>query len=220
MCLYGTIVCYRLFRGEIIDKDLLNAVFFNGETGEQFKADKYIVAHFLFMKHFPLSFVFILMAVMVLLLSLFLTFHIYITANGMTTNEFYKWRRVRKLYQREKSRFEKAMKDGKIVSTNQRTGPNFEPMPDTDVGCIGPPGVSLNMNINMDAKNDSDSTIIDPGPMPRNIYNLGFIENFKEVFYPRSLRADAIARYKASLCDDQQRIKIDDRMQMQKTKAT
>ncbi len=34
----------------------------------------------------------------------------------------------------------------------------------------------------------------DPGPVPKNIYNRGFVENWREVLFPLSLREDALAR--------------------------
>ena len=199
MCLYGTIITYQLFKGEVIDKDLMNAIFFNGDTGEQIKADKYIVAHFLFMKHFPLAVVFILMGAMVVVLSVFVLFHLYIAANGMTTNEYYKWKHVKKWHKREKSRYEKALKDGRIKSNHQ--GSNMKAIPDVDIGCTGPTGTSdSKSDFDTDVvDSDTDSILTDPGPMPTNIYNLGIVENYKEVLFPRSLRADAISRYNASL---------------------
>lgn len=198
MCLYGTIITFKLFKGEVIDKDLLNAIFFNGDTGEQIKADKYIVAHFLFMKHFPLAVVFILMAAMVFVLSLFVMFHLYIAANGMTTNEYYKWKHVKKWHRREKSRYEKALKDGTHKSNHE--GSSMKAIPDVDIGCTGPTATSDSRS-ELDADvldNDVNSVVTDPGPMPVNIYNLGVVENFKEILFPRSRRPDAIARFKSS----------------------
>jgi hypothetical protein len=44
-------------------------------------------------------------------------------------------------------------------------------------------------------KNDKErDEYIDPGPIPKNEYDNGFIENWKEVFFPLSLRKDAMTR--------------------------
>lgn len=34
----------------------------------------------------------------------------------------------------------------------------------------------------------------DPGPVPKNVYDRGFVENWKEVLFPLSLREDALQR--------------------------
>ncbi len=199
MCFYGTIVTWRLFVGEIEDRDLFNAIFFNGKTGVEVKADFWVVAHYMFMKHFELSGVLILMATMSVVLLLFLSFHLYIAANGMTTNEFYKWRQVNKWYKREKSRYEKALKEGKTQmksSTAENGGGELmkDVRNDTDVGCVGP----INDNTvsqgeeKANPEDENNLTLMDP---PVNIYNKGIIENFKEVLFPRSLRRDALNRY-------------------------
>ena len=54
MCLYGTHVTYLLFMGEIQDRGLFDAIFYNGVTGVEHKADAFVVYHYMFMRHFPL----------------------------------------------------------------------------------------------------------------------------------------------------------------------
>ena len=45
--------------------------------------------------------------------------------------------------------------------------------------------------------NDDDSyDIIDPGPPPVNIYHRGFVENWKEVIFPISLRKNGTTKAK------------------------
>lgn len=78
---------YRILYGEVMEKDLLNASFFNAVTGAEVQADYWIVFHYLFLRHMQLCSIFILMSVMSVVLCLFLAFHLYITANNMTTNE-------------------------------------------------------------------------------------------------------------------------------------
>jgi hypothetical protein len=219
MCIYGTIVTWNLFVGEIQDRDLFNAIFFNGETGQEVKADFWVIVHYMVMKHFELSAVLLLMGAMAVVLFLFVGFHFYITANGMTTNEFYKWRQVSKWYKREKSRYEKALKEGKVETKSLLAGNSSDNgggsdngsgmkelnIIDVDVGCVGPINHTSNDVSNVapeetvqkvEIKQDTQDTpaVMNPGPSPVNIYNKGIVENFKEVIFPRSLRHDALVR--------------------------
>lgn len=38
---------------------------------------------------------------------------------------------------------------------------------------------------------EEEPQYIDPGPIPKNVYDRGFVENWKEVLFPISLREDA-----------------------------
>lgn len=220
MCVYGTVITWTLFVGEIRDKDLYNAIFFNGNTGDEVKADTWIIVHYMVMRHFELSSVLILMTAMSVVLFLFLGFHLFMAANGMTTNEFYKWRQVKKWYKREKSRYEKALKEGIVVlkqtQSSSSTTRAMDQLNDVDVGCVGPinnktvennyqnttsetsESTSRNDNNTSNITQNHNSNVTDPGPPPINIYNRGIVENFKEVIFPRSLRRDALMRYAES----------------------
>jgi Uncharacterized protein containing DHHC-type Zn finger len=211
MCVYGTIVTFHLLRGEVRDRDLFNAIFFNAETGEEVEADFWVIAHYIFMRHFQLCAVFLLMGVMSVVLGLFFLFHLFIASRGMTTNEYYKWKQVHKWYKKEKDKFLKAVKEGKVSNNNQKSdsgqAKNTEKsslaaanISDGDVGCVGP---VQNRNVNIgeipqeesvvDSNKDEDShEIMDPGPRPKNIYDLGVVENLREVLFPRSLRRKSV----------------------------
>lgn len=216
MCIYGTIITWRLLVGEVQDRDLYNAIFYNGNTGEEVHADFWIIVHYMVMKHFELTSILILMGAMSIVLVLFFCFHLYMAANGMTTNEFYKWRQVKKWYKREKSRYQKALKEGKVhqktVSgddnsnddVSHHNGGGMNELSDVDIGCVGPVKNINNDVVPKEHENKIDTdTISDPGPPPVNIYNRGIVENFKEVLFPRSLRIDALMRY--SKCMESQR---------------
>ncbi len=211
MCVYGTIITWTLFVGEVQDKDLFNAIFYNGKTGNEVKADFWVVLHFMVMTHFELSGVLLLMGAMSVVLFLFFGFHFYMMVNGMTTNEFYKWRQVRKWYKVEKLRYERALKEGNL-RTNANNANNaanatnatkgMKELTDVDVGCVGPVSSNTDINHNTGAtdnegtdNDESSPSIMDPGPPPVNIYNKGMLENIKEVIFPRSLRHDALVRY-------------------------
>ena len=207
MCFYGTIVTLALFRGEIADRNMWNAVFYNGSTGQEVHADLWVICHYFFMRHFALAAVFLLMGVMAVALGLFMTFHLYLVANGMTTNEYYKWRQVKRWHKREKAKYDAAVKKGKVtqnIPTKNTNGgvegsskKDIDVMPDVDVGCVGPTGTTGYENRPTNTRiNEHD--VMDPGPFPPNMYNLGIVENFKEVIFPRSLRADARTRLAAT----------------------
>lgn len=57
-------------------------------------------------------------------------------------------------------------------------------MKDGDVTCTG--GGS-----GIQAEHDQPE-YFDPGPMPENVYDKGFVENWKEVVFPLSLRKEAL----------------------------
>ena len=58
---------------------------------------------------------------------------------------------------------------------------------DGDVSCAGG-GAGLD-----EAEDVGQSEYSDPGPVPQNIYDRGFVENWKEVLFPISLRKEAYA---------------------------
>lgn len=91
MCVYGTIVVYYLFRGEVRDQNLYDVTFFDRVSGLEFKATNWIVFQFLFHQYLYEAGVFAVMAVMSIALAGFFGYHVYITSIGMTTNESFKW---------------------------------------------------------------------------------------------------------------------------------
>lgn len=193
MCCYGTVVCVWLFLGEIIDHKLLEVTFFHSATGDEFKADWFVISQYLFHRRSCMAGVLILMGCMTVILGAFLGYHVWITTRGMTTNEAVKWGQVKKWHKKELRRYNQALKAG-LVSVNKSTTPeSFMVVTDGDIGCTGGPAT------NSKEEPDGSSPIMDPGPMPKNIYNNGLVENWKEVIFPRSLRKDAQERWKRSL---------------------
>jgi len=171
MCVYGTWAIHRLLHGEVLDRDLLNAVYYNAATGEEVRADKFVVAHYLSMRHFEMCSVLLLMGVMSIMLGAFLGFHLYIASRNVTTNEFFKWRDVRGWHRMEREEYERA----KAVGEGR-----------ADQSCGG-------------GKSEAEDGPSDPGPMPVNIYDKGMVENLWEVILPLSCRNEAQARFAASL---------------------
>lgn len=149
--------------GEVVDKNLLNATFFNSATGIEVKADYIIVFHYLCMKYFEITGVLLLMTVMSVCLGVFLGFHLYITARNMTTNEFFKWKAVRKWHKKETRNYQLALKKGTVLKVPIQNGPD-QYTSDINVRCTEPVGEVAT------SEADEDKHALDPGPIPNNIY--------------------------------------------------
>lgn len=168
MCAYGSTVLWWLFVGEVREKKLLEAVYVDRITGEQVPASIFIAIQYLFNRFFYEGGVFMLTLVMAVALFLFLIYHAYLTSYGMTTNESYKWSYVRKWHKRELKRYNEAVKNGTIQEKN--------------------PQQQQQQPSSGEQANEPKESVRHPGPPPINIYDRGFVENWKEVLYPISLR--------------------------------
>lgn len=196
MCLYGSIVVGYLFQYEITKHKLWEVTFYNVSTGAEFNATWFVVIQYLFQKHQVCAGVYLVMAVMCVVLGLFLGWHCWISSRGMTTNETSKWGQVKKWHKKETKRYQEAVKAGTVaVSSGKEKEINKPIVSDGDVTCV--PGTAAAPEQD-DDENEDDDKIRDPGPMPRNIYNRGVIENWKDIIFPRSLRPDALERYRKS----------------------
>ena len=176
MCVYGTIMLSMLFYGEILEKQLLEVTFFNRYTGEELKADKWILFQFMFHRHLYEMGAWLLMGVMSIALTIFLGYHIWLTSRGLTTNESYKWAQVKRWHRREVKRYQQAIKDSKVVP---KEDPSRPVVSDGDVNCTKGPGQETE---------EFGDAVYNPGPPPVNIYDRGLVENWKEVLFPLSLR--------------------------------
>ena len=205
MCFYGTYVCIALFHGHIRDERLLEITFFDRSTGEEFKATWFVVAQYLFARKMPECAVLIIMLVMGIALGGFLGYHCYLTTLNLTTNESQKWGDVQSWYKKEMKKYKEAVKRGDVkppkdasLSKQSSEGPKVD-LSDGDVNCTGGTTESsssqkANPTDDKDTPSPSSSqqTLMDPGPLPKNIYNRGFVENWKEVLFPISLRKDYV----------------------------
>eukprot|EP00978_Attheya_sp_CCMP212_P023598 scaffold72645_cov50-Attheya_sp.AAC.2 len=190
MCAYGTLVVGQLFRGLIVDKQLLTATFVDRRTGRPVPTNWFIVIQYLMHRHLYLSGVFALMAVMGFVLFLFLSFHLHLVCRNMTTNEYYKWKHVRDWHKNATKAYQKALKEGKVKPQGVASSSTVDHSEElTNVTCIGADAPSA------PTPNKQKDAILNPGPLPANIYNVGIVENFREVIYPRSLRKDALQRW-------------------------
>jgi hypothetical protein len=188
MCVYGSAVCALLFWAEVKEKQLLEITFFDRTTGEHVRSNWLIIVQYLFARKTLEFAALLVMSVMGIALGGFLGYHMYITSYNRTTNEDGKWSDIRKWYKKEQKKYQEAVKKGLVKkdsnSTASTTSTEAPELKEGDVSCTG--GSS---GLKEDAGRQE---YFDPGPMPKNVYDKGFIENWKEVIFPISLRKEAL----------------------------
>eukprot|EP00594_Rhizosolenia_setigera_P002744 CAMPEP_0178954168 /NCGR_PEP_ID=MMETSP0789-20121207/8836_1 /TAXON_ID=3005 /ORGANISM="Rhizosolenia setigera, Strain CCMP 1694" /LENGTH=319 /DNA_ID=CAMNT_0020635531 /DNA_START=302 /DNA_END=1261 /DNA_ORIENTATION=- len=225
MCMYSAygMTLFFMEQIEILQDDETH--FLDERTGEHvFKTNK-VIFNYIVSQHSALSGVYLLVVVMGLCLYGFLAFHVMLVYCNMTTNEFYKWRVIRKWHSESKKNYLKALKEGKVIGNT--SSPNVpgkstanavvtEALDDANVGCIG---ISLPENskgnkmehkltILDQARGYRNKTIVDPGPMPSNVYNIGIMGNVFEVLLPRSHRKAFLARSHKFPANERKRQKL------------
>jgi hypothetical protein len=93
-------------------------------------------------------------------------------------------------------RYQKALREGLVVDENAASS-SVPAVSDGDVTCTGA------VDAWSDGKKNQEYTmlpkIVDPGPMPHNIYDYGIIENWRDILFPRSLRREAIERSRRAI---------------------
>jgi palmitoyltransferase len=195
MCVYGAYVVGALFYGVILEQRLMELVFFDRFTGEEIPATRWIVFQYLFHKHMMEAAVLTIMVVMAIVLGLFLLYNSWLISRGLTSNESYKWNQIQKWYDRELQRYQDAIRNGTIQTTTTKTEPttttkgNVPIVTDGDVTCTGGSGKEEE-NTSSTSPNDGDNydILVHPGRRPKNIYDRGFVENWKEVLFPISIQ--------------------------------
>ena len=107
------------------------------------------------------------------------------TSVNQTTNEAGKWSDINRWYKQEKKKYENAVKKG-LVKPKESSAKTTEgpPVQDGDVTCTG----ASKQQSEQEKEPPQEEQYFDPGPVPKNLYDRGFIENWKEVLFPLSLR--------------------------------
>lgn len=184
MCAYGATMVGLLFYGHILKQGLLGATFVDRTTGQEFVASKWLVAQFMFHQFIPQAAVLLLMSVMAVALTIFLLYHVNLTSRGMTTNESYKWGSIRKWHKKQTKLYRQAVANGQPERVPAKQPAVSD---DADITCT-PSATAASDEVVVSY--DDEDFVHDPGPMPNNIYDRGFVENWREVIFPISLRRD------------------------------
>jgi len=162
LCLlwYAGIVIFLILLNFVEENALFDKVFINHETGERFKADTMIVMQFLFLDKGLLLALMVLCMVMGMVMFGFIGYHFYLIAKGTSTNESSKWGMVFSYYE--------------MLNKHRKENP----------GDHGDQLVLLNPNIMppIEARTASQFPLL----IPKNIYNLGIMANFKQVLFPHN----------------------------------
>jgi palmitoyltransferase ZDHHC4 len=204
-CLYGSVVLTFLFQERLSKQKLLEITWVNRYTGEEIAPghSHYLVFSYLFDYYTAEMGVLLLMVVMGLALGCFLVYHMYITSVNITTNEAMKWDDIKKYYKDSVRRYNAAVKRNDprvVVQESFAVKPKRSAIADDDreVRCTPPiAGASeahSRQHMEEDSELDEMEKIYHPGVYPVNMYDRGFIENWKEVLFPLSLRPEYVAK--------------------------
>ena len=170
MCVYGALMLYILLRGEVMDA-----------------SDLFLTALvYVLWERIWIAAAFLLMCVVTAVLGAFFVFHLWLTAMGMTTNEYYKWREIKAWHKEATETYQKALKCGAISANGGTALASSSGMTYHRI-------ISKRVPSEKDEEKDSnyisnDNIVLNPGPMTKNIYNRGIAPNFGEVFLPLSMR--------------------------------
>jgi hypothetical protein len=119
-----------------------------------------------------------------------------LTTTNQTTNEAGKWSDIQKWYKSQTKKHKDAVKKGLIKEGTKYGQPAAPPVSDGDVTCTGATAPQSRKQQQQQQFSQAELQVqqecFDPGPVPKNMYNRGFIENWKEVIFPMSLRKDAL----------------------------
>lgn len=92
LCVYGAVVGVISLMAVVQERDLWNARFINPSTGEQFNASKRIILQWLLTHEYIMIAMITLCTIMSIVLVGFTSWHLYLAASNVTTNESAKWR--------------------------------------------------------------------------------------------------------------------------------
>ena len=190
---YGSYVTGMIFWSELDKIIYQKSASFIDSKGNRLAVTKLTALRYLIQRHTNLAGLSMLMFIVAIFLSGFIGFHCWLIVNGMTTNEFYKWKAAKVEHDHLLKKY-----DETVVKGNLSKGPEHRDelqvdiSDDFDVGCVG-----ATNNLSQEAEiNNPDQKLIRPRPFPEKFpYKFSFIENIRNVFYPRYLREDAQRRY-------------------------
>ncbi|KAF4694099.1 zinc finger protein [Perkinsus olseni] len=101
LCVYGAIVGVISLMAVVKERDLWNARFINPTTGEQFTASYRIIFQWLLTHEYIMIAMITLCTIMSIVLVGFTSWHLYLAASNVTTNESAKWRTIHDYLKKE-----------------------------------------------------------------------------------------------------------------------
>lgn len=200
---YGTALVAGIMLSEAFEKDIFHAVFITPE-GDELPATTMLVLGYVLRTETPLLMLFIFAIAFWAAISCFLLYHLYLVSIGQTTNESFKWKDVRAAYRKFKKRTEaeQANPSQGQGGVSSSADPAVSAVGSNDLrGTPGPrygddeiPSENLVIGSELptpaeqpdtapDDDSDSGDIRIPLGEFPKNIYNLGFLRNFRCVFW-------------------------------------
>ena len=194
LCAYVAYLSTAVVYGEVARRGLLVAEFNTRRGPRRLTEDWLLLSKFLVYHYAPLVMLDIFLVVLVIALGSFLVYHLHLINKGMTTNETFKWKYVRKYMQKqaEEAAAEAASQNTASKIQAQRNE-GLDVLDEADVGCVGPTGGEAAVVAKTVKTHRSFWDRLTGRRKPKvtaeeikNIYNKGLRKNLWEVFHPPS----------------------------------
>lgn len=199
LCAYVAYLSTAVVYGEIARRGLLAAEFNTRRGPRRLTEDWVLMAKFLLFHYSPLVVLDIFLIILVIALGSFLVYHLRLVNAGMTTNETFKWKYVKRYMQKQAEEAAAAAASQSTAGEIQaRRIEGLDVLDEADVGCVGPTGGEAAAMAKTVETPQSFWGRLTGRRKPKvraeevkNIYNKGFRKNLWEVFHPPS---QAVAR--------------------------
>ena len=162
LLIYAVFILWNILYFIVETNTLFDLQYFIPTTNQLVSADLFIVAKFMFYHYPTLTFLFSICTIMGMFLFCFILYQVYLIYNGFTTNEFYKWRYIYRLY--------KSKKWSDELKVREQNSQNFRKISD---------------NLSLEER----PLWAFPINLPKNKYDReSFMENFIEIILPLKYR--------------------------------
>jgi hypothetical protein len=129
LCFYGTYCLSMLFYGELTEKQLWHATFFDRYSGMEVPSSHWILFQYLMQIHFAECSIGLLTVVMSFALGLFFGYHAWLTSRGLTTNESSKWDAINRWHRQQTKQFRHAAAHSDDVTATAAADHHNDPGP-------------------------------------------------------------------------------------------
>jgi len=210
--LYCSYISGAVLLSEVYEKRLFHATFMNQITKKARKANFVMVLKYLLYHQYAVAIIFALVFVMWCAMVGFLGYHLYLVSRGTTTNETHKWDEARSAHsqltglreqylkelkqcelRRKKRNIEAGEEKAKAKAKVGSEEGKISSSGDEQVVSVTPCGAFMrgyDLRQRRGKEEEcADEDIVyypDPGDVPTNIYNNGFIANMSDVLWPVS----------------------------------